>query len=342
MSERTMRIGAINWDASLPSSTYFGGYTLKNLGNDAHRTRLPFFTKEKQGKFEISYRTQAEYDKELMYAIEGGIDFFAFCWYPDGDTSERTVWHDNEMYNDLLQHYPELNYARKLYQSSKLNSRIGMCAIMFSFNAYSPYDIDELIKAMQQDYYEKVDGRPLVLIFGGYQADFIRIIKQQAKEVGLVPYIAFIDNGGRGNKTVDYSEADAVTAYACCAEAENFDQLTAYCNKNNVDRLGYKKAVIPMLSMGWNPTPRIDSPSPWVSYPEATYADKPNEEEIKTAFRTVDEFIKNNKQANTDCVIVFAWNEFEEGGYLCPTLNPDGTVDDSFIKRFYEVRKNYR
>ncbi len=33
---------------------------------------------------------------------------------------------------------------------------------------------------------------------------------------------------------------------------------------------------------------------------------------------------ENKEQANTGYGVVFAWNEFEEGGYLCPTLGADG------------------
>ena len=36
-------------------------------------------------------------------------------------------------------------------------------------------DFEELIDAMEQDFYEKIDGRPLVIIFGGYNAGSIII-----------------------------------------------------------------------------------------------------------------------------------------------------------------------
>ena len=126
MQKTPIRLGAINWDAALPKDTYFGGYTIRNLGNEKYKSRLPYFATEQDGKFDIPYRTQADYDKELMYAIEGGIDFFAYCWYPDSN-GDRTIWHDDKQYEFLVQYYPELNAARKLYQSSKLNSKMNLC-----------------------------------------------------------------------------------------------------------------------------------------------------------------------------------------------------------------------
>ena len=97
-----------------------------------------------------------------------------------------------------------------------------------------------------------------------------------------------------------------------------------------------------MLSMGWNPAPRVDNPSPWVNYRDLPYAGLPNEAEIEYAFKSLDNFITENKeQSNTGCALVFAWNEFEEGGYLCPTLNPDGSMNDTLLKTFAKVREKY-
>ena len=150
MSKDSVRIGAINWDDVLPEDTYFGGHALRSLGNEKYESRLHFLTHKNNGKYEVSYHTQEEYDRELQYAIDGGIDFFAQCWYPDGKGEERTVGRDTA-FGFLASYYPELNVARKLYQSSKLNSKLNMCAIIFAFSAYSEADFDALIYAMKQD-----------------------------------------------------------------------------------------------------------------------------------------------------------------------------------------------
>ena len=63
---KNIRIGAINWDAGLPKDTYFGGFALRNLGNDKYKERLPFYAKKHGDDYEIPLRTQEEYDKELM------------------------------------------------------------------------------------------------------------------------------------------------------------------------------------------------------------------------------------------------------------------------------------
>ena len=40
--------------------------------------------------------------------------------------------------------------------------------------------------------------------------------------------------------------------------------------------------------------------------------------------------------------MVYAWNEFEEGGYLCPTLGDDGLADTRFLDSFKKVRAKYK
>jgi len=39
--------------------------------------------------------------------------------------------------------------------------------------------------------------------------------------------------------------------------------------------------------------------------------------------------------------MVYAWNEFEEGGYLCPTLGENGEPNTAFLDVFTKVRKKY-
>lgn len=336
-----MRIGAINWDAALPDNTYFGKYTHNNLGNSEYHNRLPFFAqKTADNEYKIPMRTHKQYDEELRYAAEFGIDFFAYCWYPDS-LVPRNI--GKEEYGYLAQYYSELNLARKHYQQSEWNKKISMCAIILCVSAYAESDFIALTEAMKQDYYEKIDGRPLVLVFNRYDAETNRTIRKYASAENLNPYIAFISNNGDDfDSKTDYSTADAITAYASTHDAIGFDRLTELTRADNERRLTWNLPVIPLLSMGWNPSPRIARPSPWVTYPNASYADLPDVREIENAFCDLSDFIdKNSNLANTDHVIVFAWNEFEEGGYLCPTLADDGSPNYKLLKNFYDVRKNY-
>lgn len=341
MGKNRIRIGAINWDACLPEDTYFGGYTLNTLGNDMYKSRLPYFAEFKDGKYCFAYRTQEEYDRELRYAVDAGIDFFAYCWYPD-TLGERTFWKD--LGSTLLwEHYPELNLARKLYQKSSINKEIKMCAILFTGRAYSISDIDDLIFAMKQDYYEKIDGRPIVCTFGGFEEGFIDELKSHTLKHNIDPYIVFFNNSATIHEGINYNKADAISAYSSCHNGESFDDVIAGVEEKNYKRLSSGLKEIPMLSIGWNPMPRVDRPIPWTSYPGRPYAPKPNEEQLEKCFDKLFEFIdKNSEKADTGYAMVYAWNEFEEGGYLCPTLGNDYKADTSFLDSFKAIRKKYK
>ena len=336
--KQQLRIGAINWDAALPKDTYFGGHALRTLGTPEYDHKLPYFAVKTEDGYEFPARTQADYDRELELAVQSGLDFFAYCWYPEG-RGERTI--GKERYAFLEPHLHELNTARKLYQSSALNTQIGMCAIFFSIHAYSVEEVEELCDAMRQPYYVHVDGRPLLILYLGWQEEFIAQLRTFMQERGLDPYLAFI-NTDAAEEGKDYSLCDAVTAYTSVHDAASFDELTQKTYADNIERLAYGRKVIPMLSLGWNPMPRVDRPSPWVEYERTDYAGQPDEKELYRGFEILYTFLNENpEQADTGVALTFAWNEFEEGGYLCPTLGADGKLDDRLLRAFAAIKQRF-
>lgn len=340
-NKKTIRVGVINWDACLPKDTFFGSYTLSTLGNEKYEHRLPYYAKKENGEYDFSYRTQEEYDRELKYAVDAGIDFFAYCWYPD-TLGERNFWKDSG--NSILStHYYELNIARKLYQKSPINKDIKMCAILFTGRAYAESDIEDLIHAMQQDYYEKVDSKPIVFTYGAFEEDFISELKKRTEKYGIDPYIAVLNSSATIHPELNYQKADVISAYSVSPKGESFDDVISEVEKKNYKRLESGLREIPLMSIGWNPMPRVDTPCPWSPYPEGPYAPQPTEAQIDKCFDKLFEFVeKNPTKADTGYVMIYAWNEFEEGGYLCPTLGKDGKPDTKFLESFSKVRKKYR
>ncbi len=259
-----IRLGAVNWDAGLPHNTYFGHWMINSLENPVYINRLPYYARrDENGNYFIPERTGKEYDEELKIAADAGIDFFMYCWYPDGNEN-RDV--GEELYPYLAEHIHELNTMRKLYQQSPMNKIIKMCAIIIAEQAYSQKDIEKLVFAMKEDYYEKKDGRPLVFVYSGYVPEYFSKIREIAKLEGLVPYIIFINNGSKRSENGDYSEADAVSAYASCHSASDYETLCMITHEDNEKRKEFGIPVVPILSAGWNPQPRIDRPVPWSVY----------------------------------------------------------------------------
>lgn len=96
--------------------------------------------------------------------------------------------------------------------------------------------------------------------------------------------------------------------------------------------------VVPHFSVGWDPTPRIERPNPWSWYPAWNYAPPLSREEMLDEATMLLRWIERNREeCPTDHVMIFAWNEFEEGGWICPNVGLDGHPDVSRVRAFREV-----
>ena len=336
----SVRIGVVNWDCSLPSDTYFGYHQTRSLSPAKYRPVTPYYA-DILGENKIDYhtRTQVEYDRELSYAIDAGIDYFAYVWYPH----EGSKSHVTQSENDCSAHVFELNYARKMHQSSALRDKIGLCAIAGA-HPFADSDIRELALAMQEPYYEKNDGRPLVYTFGGARQDFVLRLRKICAEVGTPDPYAVGMFASRIPENTDLSACDAVSAYACCLSGiTDFADLAAKCISNNEGRRLAGKPVVPQFTTGWDPSPRLDSPSPWCKYAYESYHGFASEKELLDEANALTDWIKAScAEQYIGHILSFAWNEFEEGGIICPTVGADGSPDTAHLTAFGKCADHFR
>lgn len=335
------RIGVISWDCSLPPETYFGYHQTKSLSPKKFRTVTPYYA-DILGEDKISYhyRTQEEIDIELQYAIDAGIDYFVYVWYPD----EGSRAHIQTNYRDCSHRVYELNYVRRMHQSSQLRHKLSLCAAV-AFHPFSDNDLRDLALAMQEPYYECIGDRPLVYMYNGERPEVVKRLRDMCREVGTPdPYIAAMCGGGASSST-PYSCVEALSAYACVKSGiDTYAELSDDCVEKNEKRCTAGKPVIPQYTTGWDPAPRLDSPAPWCSYPGTNYAKFASDEELFEGARALVEWM-NSKPAGSFVghIITFAWNEFEEGGMICPTFNADGvTINTSRIAAFKRIADYFR
>lgn len=345
---KKIRIGAINWDASLPKDTYFGFYQTRSLSQSKYRTWVPFYADLLDSEnIEYHWRTVEEYERELRYAIEAGIDYFAFVWYP----TEGSLSHIPQSPNDCSHKVHELNYARRLYEQSSLTNQLGMCAIL-SIHPFTDGDLEELVSAFSQPYYEKIDGRPLLYVYANYREDIILRIHTlcQARNIPTPFTVPMYSNPY--DITTSMPMADALSAYTALDRADitRYEHLCHIAIEHDRARLSAGKKIIPLFSVGWNPSPRIDRPTPWSSnakgetqYAKVRYAPAPDETELMAGAKDFSYYIKNDvKDQFVGHILTFAWNEFEEGGYICPTYTKDGEINTSQIHAFAKAVKIFR
>lgn len=334
-----VKVGMINWDAGLPEDTFFGRWAMNSLGCEKWKSRLPYYAVKDGDGWRFPERTQRDYDRELQFAIDAGIDYFAYCWYTE-EALEPELSGGNR-YEAIRPYIHELNRARHLFESSPMNDRIDLCAIILGMHGYSAADWEKLALAMTKPYYHKIDGRPLAFIFGGYCVDHIQNVRAAARSVGLEAYVCILGNEPDGK---DCSLADAASTYADGSDGESgYAAFAKNVMKNNEARKEYGLQLIPEFSTGWNPTPRFERPTPWAAYPDRVYVEDNDGGGFEAAARDLKVWMEENgRYVKSGHVLSFAWNEFEEGGYVCPTLGADGKPDGTRLehyKRAVEILK---
>jgi len=336
-----LRIGVVNWDCSVPSSTFFGGYQTRSLGPAKYRDRTPYYANV-IGRDAIDYpvRTLAEYEREMRYAIEAGIDYFAYCWYDSTPVSGRHVVTSALAKADGHTH--ELTQARRFHLQSDLRAQLGLCAILICCHPYSDTELCALVAAMQDASYEKVGGRPLVYLFEGPRKDPLERLCRFCRDAGVArPYVVYM--GARNISPDEHALVDAFSAYACTSCRTNYLELAADSRSDNASRARGGKPIVPTFTVGWDPSPRVDHPVPWCGYGKGPYHKPATGAQLVLAAQKFSEWLKANRAS---CVpgqtLTYAWNEFEEGGWICPTIAEDGKADTRRLHEFAEAVKAMR
>ena len=334
------RVGVINWDCGLPPTTFFGSYISKSLGPREFRDRTPYYAiQTAPDAIEVPDRTQADFDAELRHAIAAGIDYFAYCWYDDRELTEHVVEGSATAADG---HVQELNKARKLHLTSALRNQIGLCAILLTSHPYTDDEFRDLAAAMAEPCYEKLGGRPLVFVFGQKWPAPVARLKAICRERGVAePYVALVERWETPPE--ELALADALSDYSGCLTGATWEALVEDMKAGNEYRIAQGRPIIPHFSMGWDPSPRVKHPVPWCGYPALDYAKAATPEQLLAGAREFRKWLADHAEhCPTGHLVVFAWNEFEEGGWICPTWTPDGAPDTTRCQTFAKMVKLWK
>jgi len=317
-----MTIGAIRWDAWFKSENENDPsfQVQRSLSPKRFHFRAPFFSEVRNEKIFIPKYDQEIFDKEMEYAIDAGIDYFAYVWY--GNPGQDG-----------------LSLARKLHTTSKYRNKVKMCACFDSNGINKDYVKNELPKLFKQDFYKKVfDGRPLVYYFGlcndfeGIKKDIEFFTDICEKENIKKPFFAIMD------ATVEqclYVKGDAISHYCAWGgngepfeamylrNLERWDSESKQCVENGLQ-------YIPTITSGWNNETRHENPVGWIKGDlSKSYVQYATADDVYNEVISAKEFLKN-KNIPINSAIIYAWNEHDEGGWICPTISVDENGDQLY------------
>ncbi len=337
-------VGAIRWDA------WYGDKSMTpavetSLGQPKYHFRLPWFAHIEAGdKVTINGDSAAIMEQEIAYAAQAGLNYWAFL--------------------DYLDEAPGMSIGLKRYLAAKDKKGVRYCLVE---------EGDRLDKTGTQawsglighfhhpDYQTVLDGRPLLYVFNKTQklgkAEWDELKRQTIAAGVKAPYLVLM--GWEAEKDREALGFDAVSEYACSGKGytpdpETYEKLTSYHVAEALWGKWQRERTpcVTFATAGWDTRPRQERPPFWCSWikgatPDPTPAaqQKPlldattaTPDQIAEHIRAAIEWTQANRDLNSaNAIVIYAWNEHDEGGWLQPTLGTDGKPDDSRIQALRRV-----
>lgn len=266
-------------------------------------------------------------ERQIDLAADHGIAFFAICWYWNADPQK--VAQDPK------------HTGLQLFLKAKNNHRLKFCLLVANHAGFLLRDADQWQKAaegwlpyLKHPQHMTVGGKPLVIIFNpanGDQDGFARV-QDIARKAGL-PGVA-IAGCGSGDAKRGFTHTthyNIVPGYASGSEPHQFAELIQAHQRawRGTRELPY----MPTLSVGWDKRP-WEGDRGLGQKPGWYFTDRTPEQlagGLESAIAWMDQHPEQTTAERI--VLLYAWNEFGEGGYLAPTKGDPDAAYLPAIKR---------
>jgi hypothetical protein len=321
-------VGAIRWDAWYDPASTTTKAVEKSLSQSKYNWRAPFFAQiDEKGNVNLPLISQAEIDQEIRLAAFAGLDYWAFFAY----TSQSSM--------SLAFHY---------YLSSSIRHKIRFCLFAELQDWGSESDqtaaFNQHLDLMGSDSYVTVeDGRPLYFLgfldekgiqqrwgdLEGFRRAVARF-RAGARSRGLPdPYLVLAGRIDQMPEIGAQLGADALGAYALpdAHRVGSFVDLALIVQDGwrSLARCGLP--VVPTVMAGWDRRPRVERPVPWetkqrpndgLQYFFGTGSPTQIADQLRIALSWA-----SDSDRKAPAVLIYAWNENDEGGWVIPTIPCD-------------------
>lgn len=258
-------------------------------------------------------------ERQIDLAADHGISFFAFCWYfhPTKKEIDRDPKHT----------------GLKLFLQARNNHRMRFCLLVANHQGFLLEGAEDWRKAAEHwmpyfthKQHVTVGGRPLVIVFNppnGNKAGFEHL-QATARKSGLSG-LAIAACGG-GDPKVGYTHRthyNVIPGYASGPQARKYAELVEAHRKAWHGTKG--QPYIPEVTVGWDKRP-WEGPR-GLGQPPGWYFPDRSPQQFAGALRAAVEWMDRHPDQTTEerVVLIYAWNEYGEGGYIAPTRgDPNG------------------
>ncbi|MBE0652199.1 MAG: glycoside hydrolase family 99-like domain-containing protein, partial [Bacteroidales bacterium] len=312
--DTVIKIGAIRWDWATGGSV--NEVVEKTLGPKHWHYRVPFFGEIiNDSAIAATCISQPCIDREILYAKENGLDYFAYLLYEESDP--MTI--------------PLNRFLTSGYKSE------------MNFAVIGPKSVERIIRYFKDPSYQTVlNGRPLYFIYQNERDEDHSVeLKAACAAEGIPePYIVVMQDNPTMPSEWDF---DAITrywygphVYGGLKTGAPYSTLVNSARNDWAARVNTSATQVPMVSAGADGRPRVETETPWVDDPwfYEYYFMNPTPDELASHMADAINFVRQNPvSCESGAILIYSWNENDEGGWLTPTLDPTGQVDDSRLRK---------
>lgn len=307
-------VGAIRWDAWLPGNREYGW--VSDPLYRRYRHRQPFY-----GWYTGDISDDVERDivrKEIAYASAGGLDYWAFDWYPKQAEPQGRI-------QQAFEHYLALPDRGGVGFALLLQSKWLRYPASWSHyqSTYLPY----FVELFADRDYVKVDGnRPLVFLFQSERIPPRRVdeLREATTAAGFgLPYLVDVNMNVKSARRLGL---DALSSYGPSGARLLNGRRHCWREQAARDERNWGPHTDLQTVVGLTPMadPRPREYGYWV--------DQPTRLDWRTHLRRAFAWIEANPSSvsNPPLLLIYSWNEIDEGGPgIVPTLQ-EGTryLDD--------------
>jgi hypothetical protein len=313
-ADRDVIAGAIRWDAWHGDRSEVGKAVQRSLGPKQWHYRLPFFARVlDDSHVQIDGVTQAIVDQEIRYARSADLDYWAFLLYDESSA---------------------MSLPLKSYLSSTHKRGLRFCAMAEFSRLKTAEEAQRIVRLMSRPEYQTVaGGRPLLYLIDSESEPSHDLQPALGILRGRNPYIVILDwRPARSNAFRISAHADAIGAYSFQRDGRGatFVQLAHEAEQFWDECRETGSQVVPVVMTGWDRRPRVDRPVFWETWQqpgvgiEKFYAAPTAAELAQHLARSVAWIRAHPDAAPSKAMLIYAWNENDEGGWLVPTVG-DGT-----------------
>lgn len=271
-------------------------------------------------------------ERQIKLASNNGIDFFNFCWY----------WKNDNRHIDTtkIKNHPS-HTSIELFKRAKNKNRMKFSLLIANHQGARIKTAKDWLDAVDfwtQHYfndpqYLKIDGKPVITIFVSSEANkHIPLIREFVRT--HTPYKdLFIISNHYDKKD---SRFDMLSWYNIREKEPGYAEERKYAQLVNHVKATWHRAdtnfnVAPCVMVNWDNRP-------WKATKEGLYytgrTPRAFREQIEVALQFA---CKRNPRHRL--VMIYAWNELGEGGYLVPTLEDKKAVYLKQVKKAKEMIK---